>query len=91
MTVWTLPPEPAPEVRRVWDRLGLRWERDAGDPTWWWDVGTTDPGLALRPRTWLELLTRGPITDVEPATVDEAEVGPFPVDLRIRQDPEVTS
>ena len=56
----------------MWDRLGLRWERDAGDPTWWWDVGTTDPGLALRPRTWLELLTRGPITDEEPATADEA-------------------
>lgn len=62
MTVWTLPPEPTAAM--VWDRDGQPWRSDRG---WWWPTGG-----AGRPRTWPELLTRGPITDEEPATADEA-------------------
>lgn len=58
--MWEAPGPPGADVTHVRDRRGVVWRREAG--VWWGDVGH---GYDT-PRTWWELLARGPLTEVTP-------------------------
>lgn len=66
-TEYALPVEPPPEVIELQDKFGSRWERE--DNIWY------DVERRMNPRTWPELLARGPLTPPEPDSLRQRGTG----------------